>query len=264
MASPYSSSSTGSTRASTITTLASQQQTASTILNDPQWPPEFPFRDEFFDRYDDTPDTEFYSYPRFVTHIDDAAIAALTDFYAATFPPPSPSLALLDLCSSWISHYPKEYTPTTCGKISGLGMSGEELGRNPQLSDYVVHDLNADPTLPYADNTFDVVTNAVSVDYLTKPLPVFREMHRVLKPGGVAIMSFSNRCFPTKAIAIWTSTGDLDHVWIVGSYFHYSVGGEGGGFTAPEGKEITRVKSGFGGLGGQKGDPMYVVYARKL
>ncbi len=56
----------------------------------------------------------------------------------------------------------------------------------------------ADATLPYEDNSFDVVTNAVSVDYLTRPLEVFREMHRVLKPGGQAIMSFSNRCFPTK------------------------------------------------------------------
>ena len=61
------------------------------------------------------------------------------------------------------------------------------------------------------------------------------------------------RCFPTKAISIWTSTGDLDHVWIVGSYFNYA-----GGFDAPAAKEITKK-----GLLGQNGDPMYVVYARK-
>ena len=45
---------------------------------------------------------------------------------------------------------------------------------------------------------FQVITNTVSVDYLSKPIEVFKEMHRVLKPGGTAIMSFSNRCFPTK------------------------------------------------------------------
>eukprot|EP01025_Chloroclados_australasicus_P010163 TRINITY_DN1400_c0_g1_i1.p6 TRINITY_DN1400_c0_g1~~TRINITY_DN1400_c0_g1_i1.p6 ORF type:complete len:101 (+),score=4.34 TRINITY_DN1400_c0_g1_i1:423-725(+) len=91
---------------------------------------------------------------------------------------------------------------------------------------------------------------------LPKRLQVFQEIHRVLKPGGTAIMSFSNRCFPTKAIAIWTSTSDLDHIYIVGSYFHYSVKG---GFTPPIAKEITPTPGLFGG-----GDPMYIVQAQKV
>ena len=95
------------------------------------------------------------------------------------------------------------------GRVAGLGMNQEELVRNKQLTEFAVRDLNLDPTLPYADNSFDFITNCVSVDYLTRPLEVFKEIHRCLKPGGVAIMSFSNRCFPTKAIAIWTQTGDL-------------------------------------------------------
>lgn len=198
-----------------------------------------------------SPDTDFYSYPRFVTHIDDAAIDALTDFYATSFPTSGGAdTALLDICSSWISHYPQGYT---AARIAGLGMNEEELQRNPVLTEYTVKDLNTDPKLPYEDASFDVVTNAVSVDYLTKPLEVFKEILRVLKPGGVGIMSFSNRCFPTKAISIWTGTGDIDHVLIVGSYFHYA-----GGFDAPQAKDITKK-----GLLGQKGDPMYVVYARK-
>jgi SAM-dependent methyltransferase len=93
------------------------------------------------------------------------------------------------------SHYPKGYTAS---RISGLGMNEAELARNSVLTDYELKDLNTDPTLPYEDNTFDVITNAVSVDYLNKPREVFKEMHRVLKPGGTAMMSFSNRCFPTK------------------------------------------------------------------
>ena len=77
-------------------------------------------------------------------------------------------------------------------------MNEEELARNPVLTEFAVQDLNSSPKLPYADNSFDVITNAVSVDYLNKPIEVFKEMHRVLKPGGRAVMSFSNRCFPTK------------------------------------------------------------------
>merc|ERR1712178_44752 len=135
------------------------------------------------------------------------------------------------VCSSWISHYPKDYK---AGRISALGMNEDELKRNPILNDYTVKDLNEEAVLPYEDNTFDVVTNAVSVDYLTRPVEMMKEVNRVLKPGGLAVMSFSNRCFPTKAISIWTATGDIDHIWIVGSYFHYA-----GGFTPPSAKDIS-------------------------
>lgn len=78
-------------------------------------------------------------------------------------------------------------------------MNADELKENPQADDYVAKDLNKDPVLPYEDNSFDIVCNVVSVDYLTRPLEIFKEMRRVLRPGGRAILSFSNRCFPTKA-----------------------------------------------------------------
>ncbi|KAJ9507429.1 hypothetical protein QJQ45_006402 [Haematococcus lacustris] len=214
------------------------------VLEDPKWPAQWPFKPSDFQRYDEQPDTQFYSQPRFVTHIDDYAISALTKHYAQRFPPSgTPGTALLDICSSWVSHYPDGYK---ADKVSGLGMNADELKRNPQLTDWLVADLNKEPKLPYPDNTFDVVTNVVSVDYLNKPLEVFREMHRVLKPGGTAMMSFSNRCFPTKAIQLWTATADPDHVWIVGAYFHYSVPG---GFTAPTAADIS-PKLGF------RSDPM--------
>ncbi|ERN04070.1 hypothetical protein AMTR_s00209p00028300 [Amborella trichopoda] len=202
------------------------------VLKNVEWPEKFPFKEEDFQRFDESSDSLFYSTPRFVTHIDDPAIAALTKFYSAVFPPSnSPGVCLLDLCSSWVSHYPKGYKQD---KIVGLGMNEEELQRNPVLTDYVVQDLNVNPKLPFGDNSFDAITNAVSVDYLNKPIDVFKEMQRVLKPGGLAIMSFSNRCFWTKAISIWTSTGDVDHVWIVGAYFHYA-----GGFDPPEALDIS-------------------------
>jgi hypothetical protein len=236
------------------------------VLDDPKWPERWPFRPEDFLRYDEGDDAAFYSMPRFVYHIDDGAVAALTgcavslaccprgrpgartlvlaaalshacrkhpppppptpphptpphptpphaplpapnpSYYGEVFPAPGrDDVAVLDICSSWVSHYPEGFT---AGRVTGLGMVAEELKANKQLTDWVTHDLNKDPIMPFPDATFDVVTNCVSVDYLNRPLEVFKEIHRVLKPGGRAIMSFSNRCFPTKAIALWTATGD--------------------------------------------------------
>lgn len=218
------------------------------ILKNVDWPENFPFRDEDFQRFDETPDTAFYESPRFVTHIDDPAIAALTKYYSKVFPPSNtPDVSMLDMCSSWVSHFPAGYKQE---RIVGMGLNKLELEKNPVLTEYIVQDLNVDPKLPFEDNSFDVITNVVSVDYLTKPLEVFKEMARILKPGGLAIMSFSNRCFFTKAISIWTSTSDADHIMIVGSYFHYA-----GGFE-PQAVDISPNPG--------RSDPMYIVYSRKL
>lgn len=228
---------------------ARQKGAVEKVLENMEWPEQFPFKDEDFQRFDETADSLFYEAPRFVTHIDDPAIAALTKYYSEVFPPSdTPRVALLDMCSSWVSHYPKGYKQA---RIVGMGMNEDELKRNPVLTDYVVQDLNVDPKLPFEDNSFDVITNVVSVDYLTKPIDVFKEMSRILKPRGLAIISFSNRCFFTKAISIWTSTGDSDHVVIVGAYFHYA-----GGFEPPKAVDISPNPG--------RTDPMYIVYSRKL
>lgn len=213
-----------------------------------KWPDKFPFSDEDFSRYDESSDSLFYSEPRFVTHIDDFAISALTKYYSVLFPPSNtPGSCLLDLCSSWVSHYPSGYRQD---RIVGMGMNEDELKKNKVLTEYIVQDLNVNPKLPFEDNSFDVITNVVSVDYLTKPIDVFKEMQRVLKPEGIALISFSNRCFWTKAISIWTSTGDADHAWIVGCYFHYA-----GGFEQPVAVDISPNRG--------HSDPMYVVSAVK-
>ncbi|OIW09209.1 hypothetical protein TanjilG_11347 [Lupinus angustifolius] len=219
------------------------------ILKNVEWPEQFPFKEEDFQRYDESPDSVFYDAPRFVTHIDDPAIASLTKYYSTVFPPSNTAgVSILDMCSSWVSHFPSGYKQE---RVVGLGLNEEELKRNPVLTEFVVQDLNVNPTLPFEDNSFDIITNVVSVDYLKKPLDVFKEMRRTLRPGGLAIMSFSNRCFWTKAISIWTSTGDADHVMIVGSYFHYA-----GGFEPPQGVDISPNPG--------RSDPMYIVYSRKL
>ncbi|GAA0170956.1 hypothetical protein LIER_25106 [Lithospermum erythrorhizon] len=228
---------------------ARQKGTIEQVLKNVEWPEQFPFKEEDFQRFDESSDAVFYEGPRFVTHIDDPAIAALTNYYSEVLPPSkTPGVAILDMCSSWVSHYPKGYKQD---RVVGMGMNEEELKRNPVLTEYIVQDLNVNPKLPFDDNTFDVITNVVSVDYLTKPLDIFKEMSRILKPGGLAIMSFSNRCFFTKAISIWTSTGDADHVMIVGSYFHYA-----GGFEPPQAVDISPNPG--------RSDPMYIVYSRKI
>ncbi|XP_048134045.1 uncharacterized protein LOC125314853 [Rhodamnia argentea] len=204
------------------------------VFKNVEWPEQFPFEDEDFQRDDVSPDSLFYKAPRFVTHIDDPAIAALTMFYSKVLPPSnSPGVSILNICSSWISHYPEGYKQE---RIVGMGMNEEELKRNSVLTEYIIQDLNVNPKLSFEDDSFDVITNVVSVDYLTRPLDLFKEMSRILKPGGQAIMSFSDRCFWTKAISIWTSTGDTDHVLIVGSYFQYA-----GGFELPQVIEILPI-----------------------
>ncbi|XP_041006697.1 uncharacterized protein LOC121251501 [Juglans microcarpa x Juglans regia] len=228
---------------------ARQKSNVEEILKNAEWPEQFPFKEEDFQRFDESPDSLFYESPRFVTHIDDPAIAALTKYYSKVFPPSNtPGVSILDMCSSWVSHFPAGYKQD---RIVGLGMNEEELKRNPVLTEYAVQDLNLNPKIPFEDNSFDIITNVVSVDYLTKPLDVFKEMCRTLKPGGLAIMSFSNRCFFTKAISIWTSTGDTDHALIVGSYFHYA-----GGFEPPQAVDISPNPG--------HSDPMYIVYSKKL
>jgi SAM-dependent methyltransferase len=176
------------------------------------------FPPEFFDRVDGTRDDAFYVEPRFVTHIDDATIEALTALYRELIPP---GAAVLDLMSSWVSHLPDrvEYA-----RVAGLGMNRAELDENPRLTDRVVHDLNADPALPYGDREFDAVLNAVSIQYLTRPIEVFRSVRRVLKPGGLHLVAISHRMFPTKAVAIWQSIGNEERRGLVGSYFDRSGG----------------------------------------
>jgi len=163
-------------------------------------------------RQDETPDEEFYSTPRLVTHIDQGAINAVTQLYRELFPPGG---AILDLMSSWVSHLPPEIE---YGRVVGLGMNEEELRRNPRLDGYVVRNLNAEPALPFQTGEFDGCGICVSIDYLTQPVEVLREVGRVLKPSAPVVVSFSNRCFPSKAVAVWLRLGDAGHMRLVEGY----------------------------------------------
>lgn len=182
-------------------------------------------------------------------HIDEPAVAALTQYYRNNIRPGS---AILDICSSWTSHYPLEF-PKTMRRISATGMSALELQFNDQLTDYKAKDLNDDPTLPYDDNTFDAVTCVVSIDYLIHPIEVLKEVRRVLRPGGKMIISQSNRCFPSKAINMWLQMNDRQHLELINGYFQYA-----GGFLERQAFDITATVP-----NNEIHDPMFIVEATK-
>ena len=165
-----------------------------------------------FRRADEAPDEEFYRTPRLVTHIDDRAIAAVTQLYRELFPPGG---ELLDLMSSWVSHLPTEIEYR---RVIGLGMNEVELRRNESLDSYVVQNLNTNPGLPFGDAEFDGAGICVSIDYLNRPVEVLREVGRVLKVDAPTIISFSNRCFPSKAVAVWHQLDDRGHMRLVERY----------------------------------------------
>jgi SAM-dependent methyltransferase len=202
-------------------------------------------RADFFDRVDEAPDEEFYNAPRLVQHIDAAAIAAVGALYAELLPPDGD---ILDLQSSWVSHLPRTFSVRS---LSGLGMNAEELAANPRLTSWVVHNLNREPRLPYDDEAFDGCIDTVSVQYLQRPIEVFREVNRVLRPGAPFVLTFSNRCFPTKAIAAWRALGDAEHVQLVAVYFNQS-----GGWQEITARNCTPPADGYT-------DPVFAVYARK-
>lgn len=178
------------------------------------------FAENAFDRKDERPDDRFYDSPRFVQHIDDTAIEMVRHTYGRFL---TAGMRVLDLMSSWQSHVP---THDPLESLAGLGMNSEELKRNRQLTEFTVQDLNVNKVLPYADDTFDAVLNTVSVEYLTDPMAIFKEVARVLRPGGRFIVTFSNRWFPPKVVKIWEELHDFERMGLVLEYFMRS-----GGFT---------------------------------
>jgi SAM-dependent methyltransferase len=196
----------------------------------------------FFSRADDSSDAIFYEPDRLVTHIDDRAIAAVGALYSSL----GVNGCVLDLMSSWISHFveaPEE--------LVALGMNERELRANPMATSFVVHDLNVDPRLPFDDDRFDAATCCVSIDYLVRPIEVAVEIARVVRRGGQVVITFSNRCFPTKAISGWLALDENRRCWLVAEYLRLA-----GGFAEPRTMLCTPLHT--------PGDPLYAVVASVL
>ena len=194
-----------------------------------------------FTKQDAGDDLAFYAPPRLVTHIDEGAVAALTACYREVVPE---GARVLDLMSSWVSHLPDD---RAYAEVIGHGMNATELAANPRLSRWFVQDLNRDPVLPLGDASVDAALACVGVQYLQRPIEVFGEIRRVLMPGAPFVVSFSNRCFPTKAVAIWRALDTNGHAALVRRY------AEQAGFAAVE----TRVLA-----DGRRSDPLVAVIAR--
>ena len=171
------------------------------------------FSDRPFEREDERPDADFYAEPRFVRHIDAVAIDGISRVYEDWLPPGG---RILDLMSSWVSHLPESLDPRG---VAGLGLNEAELAANPALTERRVQDLNQEPRLPFETAGFDGAVCTVSVEYLTDPFAVFREVARVLRPGGVFVVAFSNRWFPPKAIRIWKEIHEFERMGLVMEYF---------------------------------------------
>ena len=204
-----------------------------------------PGGERFFARADERPDAEFYASPRLVTHVDERAVRAVGELYAELGL--EDAGRVLDLMGSWVSHFRR-----SPAELVVLGMNEVELRANEQAASWVVHDLNVDPRLPFDDASFDGATCCVSVDYLTDPVAVLRDLARVLRPGAVAALTFSNRCFPTKAVRGWLETSDEQHVELVAGFLR-----DAGGWDEPVTE--TRLKRSWLG-----GDPLWAVHTRRL
>jgi SAM-dependent methyltransferase len=202
--------------------------------------PELPT--EAFSKPDASRDDLFYEQPRFVTHIDAEAVAAVTGLYRDFLPPGG---TILDLMSSWVSHLPEDIPYAA---VIGHGMNAEELAANPRLSRWFVQDLNLEPALPLADHSLDGAAVCVSVQYLQHPVAVFRELARTLRPRAPVVVTFSNRCFPAKAVAIWNALDGEGQAALVALYLNRA------GFA--------EVASGAPVPAGGGGDPLWAVVGR--
>ena len=194
-----------------------------------------------FAKADPSPDPLFYAEPRFVTHIDERAVRAVTALYRELLPGGG---RVLDLMSSWVSHLPDD---VAYAEVVGHGLNGAELAANPRLARYLVQDLNRDPALPLDDASFDGACCCVSVQYLERPVAVMREVRRVLKAGAPLVVTFSDRCFPTKAVLVWQAR-DLDRVGLVSLYLARA------GFSSIETRQVHARDRG--------GDPLWAVVGR--
>ena len=229
----------------------------------------FPYTDVDFRRVDETSDDTFYSDSRFVTHIDDNAIMLLGQYYSQALPH---SGRILDLCSSWISHFPKELESAALRnadqgaaslEVIGLGMNNAELKKNSILKTRILQDLNINTEVPKDIALLDATVCVVSIDYLTKPVPVLSSILDVTKPGGKVHLVVSNRCFPTKVIKRWLRIGEEERLEMVADYLWFAGWREIEILTLSDGKQSPEQQQGIMAWFSGANDPLWVVRGSK-
>lgn len=204
-----------------------------------------PLPPEYFAREDERDDTLFYKFPRQEVYLDEPALATLTQTLGELLPAGG---SYLDLLSGWRTHLPMEELRPQ--RVVGLGLNEVELADNPQLDEFVIHNLNLDPELPFSDESFEAVLCTVSIQYVTKPIELFQEVRRVLKPAGRFIISFSDHYFQPKATAVWQSLSNQQRVSLIALFFT-QVGGW---------HNLTvRMKN----AASETQDPLFIIWAEK-
>jgi len=244
----------------------------------------WPYKESDFSRQDPSSDSSFYSAPRYVTHIDDAAISSLRTYYSTALPTQG---KILDFCSSWISHYPKSVEDAAAKnelQIIGMGMNKAELEANDVLNHgRLLIDLNVDPDIASGlskaklvditapDSLLDASTVVVSIDYLIKPVAVLSSLLAVTKPGGTVHLTISNRCFPTKAISRWLRISEEERLQMVGDFLHFAGWHEIELVELSNGKDagqpstfaVNDFRNLMNMIGMNSRDPLWVVRAKK-
>ncbi len=215
-----------------------------------------PLGRDAFSRIDESDDRLFYARDRFVDHLDSLALETVEQIIGGLITQANPQI--LDLMAGWNSHIPEGLRPS---RVVGLGLNENELRGNKALSEYVLHDLNRDPRLPFPADTFDSVINTVSVDYMTRPVEVFSEVGRILKPRGLFLVVFSNRMFPQKAVKIWKDSSEEERVLLVQGFFQES--GAFGETSVVVYRDRPRPKGDKYAFLGIPSDPVYAVHARR-
>lgn len=214
------------------------------------------FQEGAFSRLNESDDQEFYATDRFVSHLDMVALETVERLIGSLIIEKDP--VIMDLMAGWDSHIPEGVRPA---KVVGLGLNRNELNQNTSVTQRVIHDLNKNPALPFPDGLFDVVINTVSVDYMVYPVEVFKNVARVLKPGGLFLVIFSNRMFPEKAVKVWQESSEEERVLIVDEFFRLSNGFEPCRYFVSK-KKARPVDDKYANLG-IPSDPIYAVYAEK-
>jgi SAM-dependent methyltransferase len=209
-----------------------------------------------FRRRDESDDALFYAQDRFVSHLDATALETVEDLLGRLINGERP--VILDLMAGWDSHLPPDLEPE---RVVGLGLNRNELAANRSLDSYIIHDLNRDPGLPFADAQFDAVICTVSVDYLTRPVEVFREVGRILRPGGLFVVIFSNRWFEPKVTEVWRRTAEVERVYLVQEWLRAAECFGPGEVFVSKGKPRPPDDRFF--VPGLPSDPIYAVYARR-
>ena len=200
-------------------------------------------------KLDETNDSEFYSTPKFVYHLDTNFRKNLSKLYEEEL---ENNCSVLDLMSSWDSYLP---TNLKYKKVIGHGLNEEELKRNKAFDEYWIQNFNINKKIPLENETIDYCLMVAAWQYLQYPEKIAEEIARILNKNGKFIIAFSNRAFWHKSPNIWTYSNEMERIEYVRKILIAN------GFCEPKVIKKFTDKNSF--LPFLKHDPFYCVISMK-